>query len=247
MSKLSLRAVCSAILSLAAIATAPTASAAIITGSWDPVLPAPFVNLGWVATVNLKIDDRCVVNTAGNFSLNIFGRSFGCSANPTTAQNFRVDVLRAQVGLYSTLSGAIVDVLQFNENTMGVGINPTAQSLTSFLLSLNDSSAEQSTAAAALDYKFKLAVPGALPVLSYQNRSASGPFTTATGTPFLTGFDVQPNGSEAAVLASTSFTLGQIVAPSAVPEPGSLALVLLALGATGVVAARRSRRVHYSN
>ena len=226
------------LLGLTAAISAPMASAAVVTGSWDPVLPAPFMNLGWVATVNMRIDDNCVVNTSSNFSVNVFGRSFGCLASPRR-QDFTV--LRAQVGLYSTISGTLIDVLDFN-NSMGAGIDRIGQSSNSFLLTLNESNPVGATALGTLGYSFILRVPGERPVLSYQDTRTPGTFIDATGTPILTRFDVQPNGSQATVLANTLFTVGQVVAPRAVPEPGSLALALLALLATGAVAARRTRR-----
>ena len=236
MSKLSLRAVCSAILSLAAIATAPTASAAIITGSWDPVLPAPFVNLGWVATVNLGIADSCKASQSGAYFVEMFGTSFGCTAAPE-AKNF--DVLRAQVGLYSTLTGLIVEVLNFEPTTtMGVKLVSVVgtPATNDFVLNLDESSPESSTTPPGL--KFKLAFPGALPVLYYQDIKDSGTYIAATGTPIVTRFDVQPDSERSNVLRDTALSVGQ----QAVPEPGSLALVLLALGAAGAVAGRGTRR-----
>ena len=227
------------LLALTAAISAPTASAAIITGSWDPVLPAPFVNLGWVSTVNMGISDNCVVNRSSDFSVSIFGRSFGCSVRPVN-QDFTV--IRAQVGLYSTITGRLIDVLRFQPNTMGATVNSIGES-SLFLLTLNESNSERAAAGTgASGYSFKLKVPGALPVLSYQGAGNSGAFIDATGTPILTRFDVQPNASQATVLANTLFTVGQVVAARAVPEPGSLALALLALLATAAVAARRTRR-----
>ena len=247
MSKRSLRAVCAAILSLAAIATAPTASAAIITGSWDPDLPAPFVNLGWVATVNMRIDGGCVVDTSNTFSLNVFGRSFGCSGKPENKGGKNFEVLRAQVGLYSTITGRIIEVLEFAPPDGSMGVNLFDSTNNKFEVRLGESKAVSAKAPGTLNSQFKLAVPGALPVLSYQNSSNPGRFITATNTPFLTRFDVQPNESEFTVLDNTVLEIGQRVGPTAIPEPGSLALVLLALGATGAVAARRARHTHHNS
>ena len=245
MFKTSLRTFGAAILSLAAIASAPSASAAIVTGSWDPDLPKPFVDLGWVATVNMRIDGGCVVDTSNTFSLNVFGRSFGCSGKPENVGVKNFEVLRAQVGLYSTITGRIIEVLEFAPPSGSMDVNLIDLLNNKFELRLGESKAVSAQAPQALSSKFKLAVPGALPVLSYQNSSNPGTFITATNTPFLTRFDVQENEFKDSVLAGTRLTTGQLVAPTAIPEPGSLALVLLALGATGAVAARRSRRTDH--
>ena len=231
------------LLGLAAVCSAPTASAAIITGSWDPVLPAPFVDLGWVATVNLNIANDCVLDRAGGFSTSIFGRSFGCALTPER-RNF--SVLSAQVGLYSTITGRLVDVLTFmpRGNSIGVNIDPIAGSVANFLLTLDQSEAVSSTRLGDFNTRFKLSVPGTLPALFYQNPSAPGAFIRATGDPIVTGFAVNPDSAMANVLSSTALSVGQRVV--AVPEPGSMALVLLALGAEGAVASRRSRRVHHT-
>ena len=244
MFKTSLRTVGAAILSLAAIAAAPTASAAVVSGSWDPVLPAPFVNLGWVATVNLGISNNCVVGTTNTYAVEIFGTSFGCTNRPA-ANNF--DILRAQVGLYSTLTGLIIEVLQFAPPPPGgMGVDLSEPSTNNFLLSLNSSSAGvDATSPDALGFKFKLAVPGALPVLFYKPTGPgnTGTFIPATGTPLLTEFSVRPDAERDAILLRTALSEGQsVAAPAAVPEPGSLALVLLALAAAGATAARSTRR-----
>ena len=244
MFKSSIGAVGAAVLSLAAIATAPSASAAVVTGSWDPVLPAPFINLGWVSTVNMGIDDNCVVNRVGiGFFVKVFGTSFGCLRQP---RNNDFTILRAQVGLYSTITGLIIDVLEFAPPSGPMGVDLTEPTVNNFVLNLGMSSAVSATAPGTFGFSFKLAVPGALPVLFYQDRGVSGTFIPATGTPILTRFDVQPNGSQATVLADTRLTIGQLVAPTAIHEPGSLALALLALGAAGAAASRRTGPAQHS-
>lgn len=254
MFKTSLRAVCAAALSLAAIGMAPIASAAIVTGSWDPALPnPPFVNLGWTATVNLKIDNDC---SAGAVSLpvivNLFGRSFGCRSNPLAATS-PFSVLSAEIGIYDLSSNLIVDVLRFNPASFTpflLDLNPVPGGVEiSFLLSLRDSNPVRGTIDSTDDYEFRLALPGAAPQINYREFGVAGArFITAPGVPTETAFAINLDDSpesQARIIAATRLEKEQLVF-NAVPEPGSFALALLALGAVGAAASRRARPAQHA-
>ena len=245
MFKTSLRTFGAAILSLAAIASAPTASAAIVTGSWDPALPnPPFDNLGWTTTINLKVDDRC---SAGAQSLpaivnvRVFGKSFGCRESPLLATSL-FSILSAEIGIYDLGTNRIVDVLTFIPASftplfLDLGVGGAIE----FLFSSTDSNSVQGDIARTSNFQFKLALPGNAPRITYRERliggGFGGDFTTAAGMPTETEFSINPNSLQDQVLQRTALEVGALV--FSVPEPGSFALVGLALAAAGLSASRR--------
>jgi hypothetical protein len=239
------RATGATLFALAAVITATSASAAIVTGRWDPALPEPpFNDLGWTATINLKISDDCTSGAQSlPFIVNVFGRSFGCKSNAFLATD-PFSILSAQIGLYDLNTNVIVDVLTFSASSFTpflLDLDPNGD--ITYLLSLTDSNAVQSDipGTTSLLYDFKLALPGSAPAVKYRASGATGNFTTAPGVPTETDFAINDNSQQADVLERTALREGQVVF-SAVPEPGSLALVALALGAAGFSASRRPRR-----
>lgn len=232
-----------AVLSLSSAFIAPLASAAIVTGNWDPALPnPPFDNLGWTTTINLKLSDDCVSGAQSlPYIVNLFGRSFGCRSNPLQSTS-PFSILSAEIGLYDLTSRLIVDVLRFSTSSFTpllVNLGPGGE--ITFLLSLTDSNAVRGTNERTEDFDFKLELPGAAPAISYRAVGAGGAFTRAPEPPTETAFAINPDSAQSSVIAATRLEVGQAVF-NVVPEPGSLALALLALGAAGAAARRRTRR-----
>ena len=228
---------------LAVAIAAPSASAAIVTGNWDPALPnPPFDNLGWTTTLNLRVSDDCSLGAQTLWIVNAFGRSFGCRSNPFVGSS-PLSILSAEIGLYDLSSRLIVDVLRFSPSSFTpVLANLGPGGAINFLLSLTDSNALRGNIGRTDDFDFKLSLPGVAPAIQYRAVGATGAFTTDPVRPIETSFTVNPNSAQVSVIAASRLEVGQAVF-NVVPEPGSLALALLALGvAGGVVASRRTRQ-----
>ena len=254
MSKRSLRVVCAAILSLAAIATAPTASAAIITGSWDPpMVSPPFDGLGWATTINFSVPGDCL-GDAGIVNVRFLNRSFRCGSSTPA-----ITVLRAQIGLYDLTTDIYKYAITLDASTLLPQIlSITSEGEITYLFSLLPSaSMKQKIKAEDLnipgvpdadkDFWFRLAMPGGAPVLQYSDTGGVFDFDPATAlgfAPVLTSFRNDRDGDLTAVLNATEIVVHRSV--NGVPEPQSLALVLLALGAASAVASRRARSVRVS-
>ncbi len=222
---------------------AAPASAAIVTGNWDPAFAAgPLQNLGWLTTINFSVPDQCFAG-AGGIKINLFGQSWGCNALLPTP---KITVLSAEVGLYSLASNTIIDVLTFNPATLPlllVNIDPN-DTLNFFLATqpsslvlggvLSDPAFPAFTALLS-SYQFRLRLAGSLPQLEYRN-GTSGPYTIAT-SPTLAGQVIEMDDDKAgAIVQTTALRVGQ----QAIPEPASVALVLLALVAGGLASRRRA-------
>lgn len=232
------------LLGVAAAVVAPLASAAIVTGSWDPALPdPPFDNLGWTTTINLKISDDCSAGPQSlPFIINILGQSFGCLSNPALPSS-AFSILSAEIGIYDLTSLRIIDVLRFDPTAFDLFLlDLEGSGAISYLLSFTDSNTVSgSVAGRTSGFDFRLSLPGSAPAIQYRVGSSGG-FTTDPTRPTETAFAVNADSDQAAIIAQTRLNVDDRVF-NAVPEPGSLALALLALGAAGASgAARRLRR-----
>ena len=249
MLKNSLRAVGAVVLGFAAIAAAPSASAAIITGSWDPpMVSPPFDGLGWSTTINFSVPDDCL-GASGIVNVRFLNRTFNC-ASPTPA----ITVLRAQIGLYDLTTEIFKYAITLTASTLvpqflDISVGGQVTSLFSLLPSGAQRATiagEDLTSGVAKDYWFRLAIPGGAPVLQYSDTGNFFDFDPATApgsAPLLTSFRNDREWTTT-VQNETLIAVGRSV--NGVPEPQSLALVLLALGAAGAVASRRARSVHVS-
>ena len=240
-----------ALIGLTALVTAPVASAAIITGSWDPKLPQEFGAYGWTATVNVSVDPACAVGTPQSPKdpvtvVNVLGLSLGCSSNTLPATRaFRI--LSAEVGIYDWASKAIIDVLTFHQFSFGEffygELELEGDGSIKYLRTPFDSNIQSSSILFGNGkHDFKLALPGRNPTLKYRNANAAwwSPFTTATEPVTETRFLVNTTSTPTEVVLATKLMVGQTV--FGVPEPSSLLLAALALGAVCAVSAQRARR-----
>lgn len=233
---------------LAAVVMTPSASAAIVTGSWDPpMVSPPFDNLGWATTINFSVPDDCL-GSSGIINLRLLNLSLNCSsATPA------ITVLRAQIGIYDLTSEIFKYVVTLDPSTLLPQIlDISAKGEVTYLFSLLPSASERQTiladdltAAVDRDYWFRLAMPGGAPVLRYSTSRFTG-FSPASGdAPALTGFRIDPNSSRDTVLLQTALTVGSSLNP--IPEPHSLALTLLALASAGASAGAVARQGRHRN
>jgi hypothetical protein len=237
---------------------AQNASAAIVTGSWDPPLPAAFGNFGWTATVNVKVAENCGVGTPSTPTqpltmVNFLGVSFGCNGNAFPVVS-AFQILSAEVGIYDLSTNVILDVLRFNTSSfnaslfavLGLGSEGEIQ----FLQTATPSNILRSglTYDGGCQYDFRLALPGSNPEIRYRAAAGVGAdcagstssFTPGTAPITATRFAVNPTTAQTTVLATTRLEVGQRV--FGVPEPSSLLLAALALGLAGTVGIRRTQR-----
>ena len=235
--------VTAAVVGLAAVfGGTPPASAAIVTGSWDPAFgPGPLQDLGWLTTINFFVPNQCFTSNTGP-GISIFGNSHSCGGtteNPAP----QIKVLSAEVGLYSLATNKIVDVLTFDPLSLPLTLLKSDQNdLLIFFLASQLSNvvqggvpSDQDFSALLSQYQFRLRLNGSLPELQY-GRVPDGAFVKAT-SPTLVGQSIDLDDSHTnAILTSTALRVGSL----AIPEPTSVALVLLALVAGGLASRRRT-------
>jgi len=233
-----------AVVSLAAVfAAMPSAHAAIVSKSWDPMfnplLPTDN-SLGWMASINFFVPDTCVRVPNGGIvaTVTFAGFTLGCGAG------FHIDhpglsVLSAQVGIYDVSSPtALIDVLTFDPatvlSTLSLEAIDTASGDVTKFLSFGTSNAVGGNLARD-DCLFRLAL-----------NSLTGGWTESPrieyncGSEWVTSRDMPDPDNTTFILWPTGTSVDEVLAATelkVVPEPASLALALLAL--TGVWALRR--------
>lgn len=230
-----------AVCSVAAWAGVAPAHAAIVTGSWDPPFSGALSGLGWTATVNLYVPDGCFVSAPAGFATNILGRTVGCAGGLAPAMT----VLSAEVGIYDLATGSpdnLLDVLTFSPASLpllAVGIDDVHDVLT-FYRSVGTSNTVRGHAAGitdGFDFRIRLNDPANRPfgetAAPWVEFAAAGSrnFTRSSNPPDQVSYSVGSDSQRDAILQETRLL---------VPEPTSVSLVLLALGAAGAAARRRA-------
>lgn len=207
------------------------AQAVIITTNYDPSFGAgPFNGYGWRATINYEIPKECF--SAAGIKVNLFGLVLGCES-PRVA-DFKV--LSAQVGFYQDgTPNTLLDVLTFDPTSLPLFlVDVVPPDTLDYIVALTPSNAVAGNLGFDDDFLFRVVLNG--PTAKLQYCAVLGPCNWTTAPlPTATDFIRQPDGATfASVFARTELRVGTV------PEPASLALLLLALGA-GLATTRRRR------
>jgi PEP-CTERM motif len=253
--------VATAAIGLAAAISTSTASAAIVTGSWDPAFEdgSPLAGLGWTATVNLYVPDRCIVQSVpAGFVVNLFGVSLGCgpefSWNPLAYLAAEIKVVSAEVGIYDVQTGgpdALLDVLRFDSSTLPIqvlGFDDSVNEPTFYIG--GTSTAVWGSQSRTDDCQFKLSLNDAenlpttatsAPFVFYACGGATQ-FTRSNTRPEKTVYSYVLNSGPNDDVANRIKAATRLeVTANDVPEPGTFTMALLALSLAGLIGRRASR------
>lgn len=231
---------------------AAPASAVIVTTNYDPAFGAgPLNGYGWTATINFEVPNSCFSNDGLKFKL--FGALIGCGLSAVSSP---FKVLSAEVGLYQVGNPTfLLDVMTFDPNSLPLsavcvqsGDLDCAYSVVGAwggeiagLLNPKWSNTIRGDVPFDENFNFRLGLLGDA-VLEYQPCAVNATSCTSGWTraplPTVTTYNfADPNKTVAQVIEETRLRVS--AAPQPAPEPGSLALVGLALAAAGLAAARR--------
>lgn len=233
------------------------AKAVVYTGAWDPLYGLPFTgsllgyNLGWKGTVEVDVPDACVRSSGVVWF--VFPTTCGVGGGPNVAP----EVVSASVDLYQE-NGPTIQTLDFNAASLEVVALRFAGGNLEGMIALPSEwlPATLPTDSGPIVRYFSLAfvTPDASPFLSVFFSEVPGDYSGPLLLSHPEDLDLVPFWQIPGKLDDLSISnvfeyppdfppggLFSLRAPEVVPEPGSLALVSLALVATGWVT-RRSRR-----
>ncbi len=210
-----------------AVAFAGPTNAATFVGDWDPPLPSPFTGLSWRGTVFFDIDNSCLAGT---------GVVSSCS-------NWKIT--SATVEFFPTsggLNAPATDTIKW-DTPDGVisSIEVTNGALTAVYGSFNYYVKAQSPATSLVSpYWFTLAFQGPQDNKGIINNYAYLQWCKELEYSRCGGFECEHAGNSGKPTAPQTGSFLHIAALNVVPEPGSLALMLPALGMLAVFRRRKT-------
>ena len=199
----------------AALGSAGSAQAALVTGNWDPTYGGIFPQLGWQASALFEVPASCLAIGTGN-NIPISGACGG------------FDVLSAEVSFYNVANpNTILHSYALNPNVIVNGINLAGGHLAGIDTGFFDSFVPALPIAGSGQYAFSLILfAGNQAQLIFAN-----PPQTSPGCAFL-----PVPGASCGISANAATG---VFTP--VSEPGTLALMFAGLGAIGLGIRRRRR------
>lgn len=216
------------------------ASAVIVTTSYDPPFGAgPLEGYGWNATINYELPAECFASSGPK--VRVGGFVLFCGDDVLQA-DFKV--LSAQVGIYAMANpNFLLDVLTFNPASLpllAVVVQPPDALVEVY--AWTPSNIVRGNQSFDDDIQFRLKLFGEAAEVQYREcavgvSNSNCPTWRTTEPSVVTNYTRYAEGTAFSdVFAQTELRLGV----QAVPEPGTLALALLALG-TGLASTRRRR------
>jgi hypothetical protein len=210
------------------IATVGSAHAAVYRGTWDPPYGAIFPDLGWRGSADFEIDDDCLLLS-------------GLVANANACSGGTMRVLQATLVFYDIADAAMTPLETFSfgadsvvVNGMVVGAGEVTGVNTGYFAPVRPGDGVgpgSQLIAGGGAYEFHLLFDGSVAELVYSSPVGLSPNCA---------FSRRPRAGQDCGLAESSPVVTYRRADLSVPEPGTLALGLAALGAGWMVRRRRS-------